>query len=889
MRINLPELKNLLLLSLLVAFISGINAQNSLVGDGFGGRLWYRPYNISTGSYSAYSYCDDTSQLYAWGYNGFGQLGNGTYINSSTPIKVSGISKVKFVACGYTTAVIKNDSSGWLFGLKFSSWPGKVIDDVKFVSAGSVSCTFVKHNGTVWSVGDCLVGGMFGNGDTSSVIKGYTTPQQMLNVKDAVRVANGAATTIILLKDGTLMGCGSNINKAVGLSNNINDTFLVPRKIPNIKDIVDIKATVYMNIALDKNGDVYQWGNTAWAPTKMTTLKNIVAISARNDGGHFMALDKDMKCYAWGSNINGSFGSGNGSSNNVPVVVATNVVDILAGETFSYIIKADSSLWCTGSSLAGNSSIWMNLNDSLRYSYSQISAQIPPMSLCPLKIVPVEIAKKYTICQGDSIRVTQSIYKATGEYNDTIVSNKGDTLLFTSLKVLPQSKRTQNDTICQGDSFIYNSRKHFVPSTFNDTFTNYLGCDSVVTTQLYVKPKTTFSQTISICQSKQYSIGKRIYTQAGVFKDTFVNYRGCDSIVSTTLVVKPISLFTQTIEICTGQFFDVGTKRYNTSGTYSDTFVNHQGCDSVVTTQLEVKPNSYFSQAFVVCPGQSVTAAGKTYTVPGNYKDTLINYRGCDSIISTQFAFYPLSATVQNISKCFGTSYTIGIHTYNATGVYRDTLTGYRGCDSVVITALDIKAQNTQIRAVEICPNDSFSMGNKTYTKQGIYSDTFKSYLGCDSIIALQLTVKTTGSFLNSVQICKGQYYQFGNKAYTLAGTYLDTFENYNGCDSVVTTTLTYGGCQLKLYNVFTPGTDGLNDVYEISGDALLRYDLYIYNRWGELVYKTEDAELQDRSKFWNGRVMNDGAQCPSGTYYYLFYPKVGDHKVVNGVVQLIR
>lgn len=57
-------------------------AQNSMVGDGFGGRLWYNPTNYTVGSYSAYSICQDIcgtgeTQLYGWGDNGYNQLGLG--------------------------------------------------------------------------------------------------------------------------------------------------------------------------------------------------------------------------------------------------------------------------------------------------------------------------------------------------------------------------------------------------------------------------------------------------------------------------------------------------------------------------------------------------------------------------------------------------------------------------------------------------------------------------------------------------------------------------------------------------------------------------------------------------------------------------------------------
>lgn len=68
-------------------------SQNSLVGDGFGGRLWYKPSNYTVGSYSAYSICytglcsDGPNELRGWGSNGTNQLGLGNLVSeTNTPV-----------------------------------------------------------------------------------------------------------------------------------------------------------------------------------------------------------------------------------------------------------------------------------------------------------------------------------------------------------------------------------------------------------------------------------------------------------------------------------------------------------------------------------------------------------------------------------------------------------------------------------------------------------------------------------------------------------------------------------------------------------------------------------------------------------------------------------
>lgn len=103
-------------------------AQNSLVGDGFGGRLWYEPTNYGVGSYSAYAFCNDTclgtgQQLYGWGDNSYNQLGLGIangasgVFGTNDPTPIPNLNNVKFFSAGYSLSAIKMDNTGWVCGI----------------------------------------------------------------------------------------------------------------------------------------------------------------------------------------------------------------------------------------------------------------------------------------------------------------------------------------------------------------------------------------------------------------------------------------------------------------------------------------------------------------------------------------------------------------------------------------------------------------------------------------------------------------------------------------------------------------------------------------------------------------------------------------------------
>ncbi len=93
-------------------------------------------------------------------------------------------------------------------------------------------------------------------------------------------------------------------------------------------------------------------------------------------------------------------------------------------------------------------------------------------------------------------------------------------------------------------------------------------------------------------------------------------------------------------------------------------------------------------------------------------------------------------------------------------------------------------------------------------------------------------------------------------------------------------------------YNVFTPEPkDGLNDLFRVKAQGLDKFDITIYNRWGEVVFESQDSKFG-----WNGKVKNDGADCPEGTYFYIMNYQVkgkplndGRKKPMSGTVTLLR
>ncbi len=114
--------------------------------------------------------------------------------------------------------------------------------------------------------------------------------------------------------------------------------------------------------------------------------------------------------------------------------------------------------------------------------------------------------------------------------------------------------------------------------------------------------------------------------------------------------------------------------------------------------------------------------------------------------------------------------------------------------------------------------------------------------------------------------------------------------KNSTGCEDTICKEVVVD-LFVYLANVFTPNVtgsgDGKNDLFRVPIQGHDLFEIRIFNRWGERVFFSDDAKVH-----WNGKVNNDGADCPSGTYFYqLEYKFKGKDKInhYNGSVNLIR
>jgi gliding motility-associated-like protein len=404
--------------------------------------------------------------------------------------------------------------------------------------------------------------------------------------------------------------------------------------------------------------------------------------------------------------------------------------------------------------------------------------------------------------------------------------------------------------------------------TYAVTITDATGAIAIDTIVISPVPVIISNPDEYICLGSSFTLPSgTVVTVAGLYSDTLIgaSINGCDSVVNTNLTVNPVQTTTQFFSECQGFSINVGTNTYNTSGVFTDTVSNINGC-VVITTNLTIHPVSFFTQNPFICEGQSyLLPSGNFVGTSGTFMDTIPNaaINGCDSIIITNLTVNPLQIFSQNINECEGFSITVGSNTYTSSGLFIDTLSSLSGCDSIITTNLTVNP----FPVLSVSEDASINV--------------------CDSI---QLTVSGASSYL----WVPDDYLNCSTCPNPIASPTSSTSYIVTGiignCSTKDTVEIRVeGDINILVPNIFTPNNDGLNDGFSFYGDCFKSINKKIYNRWGMIVFESNLI-----NEIWDGRTTT-GEEAPEGTYYFIFEAMLDDtnalesKKIFKGTITLLR
>ncbi|TMF58097.1 MAG: RCC1 repeat-containing protein [Chloroflexi bacterium] len=313
------------------------------------------------------------STPWAWGDNGFGQLGDGSTIQRNAPVPVGGLSGVTTIAGGgYHSLAVKSDGTVWAWGLNLygelgngtttnSSTPVPVsgLTGVTAIAAGFYHSLAVKSDSTVWAWG-LNQNGQLGNGTTTS----SSIPVPVSGLSGAIAVASGQYHSLALKSDGTVWAWGYNGFGQLG--NGITGgSSSTPVQVSGLSGATGIAGGQDHSLALKSDGTAWAWGYNFWGQLgNGTTTNSSTVVQVSGLGGvtaiagglaHSLAVKSDGTVWAWGYNIYGQLGNGTTTSSSTPVQVSglSGVAAIAGGGQHSLALKSDGTVRAWGRNIAG--------------------------------------------------------------------------------------------------------------------------------------------------------------------------------------------------------------------------------------------------------------------------------------------------------------------------------------------------------------------------------------------------------------------------------------------------------------------------------------------------------------------------------------------------------
>lgn len=315
--------------------------------------------------------------LYGWGDNSFGQIGDGTKLDKQRPVETLATDIIA-VSTGkqHSIAVQRNglmlvwgrNTNGQLgFGSKdnyyhFTPTTLKTLDHIKEVAAGWFHSLALEEDGTVWSWGGNYKGQL---GDGS--LEERSLPVQVKGPQGVSR----------FLENIVKIGAGSDFSVALDRSGKVwqwgRDT-LLPEQVPELENIIDIATGAWHTLALKSDGTVWSWGYNwsgqlgigvweyehGYTPNneyndvlQVQNLSGIVAIAAGND--HSLALTSKGTIFAWGDNEHGQIGTTINRNKYWPIKIPSieGIIAIGAGEYSTFAIKNNKTVWGWGDNSFG--------------------------------------------------------------------------------------------------------------------------------------------------------------------------------------------------------------------------------------------------------------------------------------------------------------------------------------------------------------------------------------------------------------------------------------------------------------------------------------------------------------------------------------------------------
>lgn len=348
---------------------------------------------------------------------------------------------------------------------------------------------------------------------------------------------------------------------------------------------------------------------------------------------------------------------------------------------------------------------------------------------------------------------------------------------------------------------------------------------------------------------------------AGNYTLTLSDTNGCSTI--QTASIQSVSASYKTIDtlICEGSSLKIGTKIFNQEGKFSETLINGKGCDSIITLNLRLdKITLDLGKDVEICPNQSIELKAMTNCI--NCQLQWNNGANNNTIKVSPQTSSTYSLTVTNTNGCIQR---------DEINVKVSNITSFSANDDIFSIA------NDKVIELDIIKNDKYTNIND-FTWQ-LFQLTQSG----------EVAIKSNNqvSFIPNTQDIQ---YQSDTFSYVMCSRICTSI-----CDSAkVILNYKKEECSREIFNGLTAELNGQNDSFSPVADLQQNgcdvtetsAQLRIINPWGDIIFKPSKYQEWYPTKSGN----SGDSTLPAGTYYYILEVSInGKKEILKGSVVVLE
>lgn len=317
------------------------------------GTNWLKPASSSATNTRTAAAIKDDGTLWTWGYNINGQLGDNTSSNKSSPIQtVAGGTSWSDVSCGYSfISAVKKDGTLWCWGRNLfgqigdntttdKSSPVQTLTFATNWASTSAAIDYVagiKTDGTLWLWGRNYWGNL---GDGTRTDKSSPVQTAALGTNWS-QVSCGQRSVVAVKTDGSIWSWGDNGYGQLG--DNTTDAKSSPVQVLGGTNWSSVSAGSFGNLAIKKDGTLWSWGrNNSGELGDNTSVRKSSPVQIVGGGTnwtrvsagyyHAVATKSDGTLWSWGRGALGQLGNNTNTTQ-----VSSPVQTVMASTSWSYV------------------------------------------------------------------------------------------------------------------------------------------------------------------------------------------------------------------------------------------------------------------------------------------------------------------------------------------------------------------------------------------------------------------------------------------------------------------------------------------------------------------------------------------------------------------------